>query len=153
MKTVYYCTCGFSIRESNFIFQTLNDEKSWSKLLNLNFEEVSREKKHHFEIKLMPGKKINEIFKDVLELHGLSVCDRRTMPYKIYISKDNWDDTPVASGYKNKQSYRVYVILHEVGHALGYDHAKCPGLNQPAPVMMQQTLGTGLCYPEPWVIK
>jgi hypothetical protein len=47
----------------------------------------------------------------------------------------------------------VYLILHEFGHALGHGHEKCEGSGKPAHVMMQQTLGTGLCYPDPWVIK
>lgn len=44
------------------------------------------------------------------------------------------------------ESYRQYMVSHEVGHALGYDHAKCPGFG-PVPVMVQQTLGIGRCTP------
>ena len=153
MKIVLYCLRGFSIREANFIQEILNAERSWAKVLDLKFKQVRLNEKHHFEIKKMPGCKIDEIFKDVLELKGLSVCDRRTMPFQIYISADNWEKIPPASGYKIQNLYRTYVILHEVGHALGYDHETCPGHNQPAPIMMQQTLGTGVCYPEPWVLK
>ena len=43
--------------------------------------------------------------------------------------------------------YRQYVISHEMGHILGYDHTTCPGQGYPAPVMMQQTLGIGACSP------
>lgn len=44
-------------------------------------------------------------------------------------------------------SYRQYVVSHEMGHILGHDHVKCPGAGQSAPIMMQQTLGIGECSP------
>jgi Protein of unknown function (DUF3152) len=46
------------------------------------------------------------------------------------------------------EDYRQYVVSHEMGHILGYDHVYCPAPNQPAPIMMQQTrIGIGKCKP------
>ena len=139
---------GFTSNEIHFIEDILNHEWAW----NVNFYYNPKTKK--IVIYKMLGKDIDKKFKANDNLMGLSVCDR-TNPQniKIYFRKENWDKIPKASGYKNINLYRVYLILHEFGHALGHDHEKCEGSGKPAHVMMQQTLGTGLCYPDPWVIK
>jgi hypothetical protein len=52
-------------------------------------------------------------------------------------------------------TYRIYAVNHEVGHALGHNHAHdCLG-NGMAPVMMQQTIGAKTasgqtCVANPW---
>ncbi|MBK8239408.1 MAG: DUF3152 domain-containing protein [Deltaproteobacteria bacterium] len=51
-----------------------------------------------------------------------------------------------AAGYRGKlDEYRTYVINHEVGHLLGFDHRPCKAKRRPAPVMSQQTKGLGGC--------
>lgn len=63
----------------------------------------------------------------------------------IWLNADRWIHGSAASKLPLEQ-YRQYMVSHEMGHSLGYDHVKCPGKG-PAPIMMQQTLGIGTCSP------
>jgi hypothetical protein len=67
----------------------------------------------------------------------------------VIINEDRWmtGSDPWAGPLPE---YRAMVVNHETGHWLGFGHAACPGSGQPAPVMMQQSKGTGSCVPNPW---
>jgi len=52
-------------------------------------------------------------------------------------------------------TYRIYAVNHEVGHALGHNHAHDCLKNGLAPAMMQQTIGSRtasgrICQANPW---
>lgn len=64
---------------------------------------------------------------------------------QIWLNIDRWTRGSKPSGL-SLQRYRQYMVTHEMGHSLGYDHVQCPG-SGPAPLMMQQTLGIGKCFP------
>ena len=67
---------------------------------------------------------------------------------KIYINLNRWTKGSKASKL-NLNNYRHYVINHEVGHILGFDHDK-PKKNRLCPVMVQQTLSIGEAKPNPF---
>lgn len=62
---------------------------------------------------------------------------------KIYIDSVNWLKS-VPESKLSIEDYRKYVITHELGHALGYDHVPCnkdTAVNGICPVMYQSTRG------------
>ena len=63
----------------------------------------------------------------------------------IWLNADRWIHGSAASKLPLER-YRQYMVSHEMGHSLGHEHVKCPG-SGPAPIMMQQTLGIGMCSP------
>lgn len=65
---------------------------------------------------------------------------------EVHLNANRWLHGAPASRLA-LSAYRQYMVTHEVGHILGYDHQSCPGRGQPAPVMVQQTLGIGVCKP------
>ncbi|PTA45352.1 DUF3152 domain-containing protein [Micromonospora sp. RP3T] len=74
------------------------------------------------------------------------------VPGKVVLNLDRWRMSAphlVAAGMP-LDSYRLYVVNHEVGHQLGHHHEACPGAGRAAPVMQQQTLFLDGCRPNPW---
>jgi hypothetical protein len=69
--------------------------------------------------------------------------ERSVLNYRRWALGDDSYGTEVAR-------YRIYQVNHEVGHGLGHQHRQCPGKEQRAPVMVQQTLDLGGCQPWPY---
>ncbi|MDQ4037836.1 MAG: DUF3152 domain-containing protein [Actinomycetota bacterium] len=68
---------------------------------------------------------------------------------RAVINLARWE-TAVPDYAGDVATYRLYVVNHEVGHALGNGHQECPGPGELAPVMQQQTLGLDGCVKNPW---
>lgn len=64
----------------------------------------------------------------------------------MYLNAERWFHGAKPSKL-SLEDYRQYLVSHEIGHILGFDHKQCPCPGCKAPVMMQQTLGIGKCIP------
>jgi len=65
---------------------------------------------------------------------------------KMWLNSDRWLKGAPASQLP-LDSYRQYMVSHEMGHILGHEHSNCPGKGEEAPIMLQQTLGLKGCRP------
>lgn len=70
--------------------------------------------------------------------------------HRAVLNAMRWHDGAEPYEDEGLHGYRLYLINHEVGHALGHDHASCPAAGGPAPIMMQQTKTVGACTPNPY---
>jgi len=121
------------------IHYILSHKKSWK----INF--IQDDLKFDFEITLTSANKI----KKACKFTGLSCAD--TSHKKIYINNFRWIKGAKLSELSLK-NYRIYLINHEVGHILGFSHAK-PIRNQKVPVMNQHTLGIYPGKPYMWPLE
>lgn len=71
---------------------------------------------------------------------------------RVVINLDRWRTSAphLVAARMPLDTYRLYVVNHEVGHQLGHHHEGCPAAGRPAPVMQQQTLFLDGCRPNPW---
>ena len=72
----------------------------------------------------------------------------------VALNADRWR-TATPSWTGSLADYRRMLVNHEVGHLLHLHHPlpQCGGIGLPAPVMAQQSSGTGLCTENPWPLR
>lgn len=78
-----------------------------------------------------------------LDTRGRYSCGRGG---RAALNLDRWQTGTVA-WTATLPEYRTYMVNHEVGHLLGMPHRECPGVDQVAPIMQQQTFGLDGCRP------
>jgi hypothetical protein len=64
------------------------------------------------------------------------------------LNADRW--AGATPDFADLNVYRHYLVNHEFGHGLGYNHEYCQAPGAPAPVMAQQSMGLGACVANGW---
>jgi hypothetical protein len=129
---------------------TLGDPRSWGNGGRMSFQRVGAAQAaagdFEFKVSLVsPGHM--ETYCPGVGTGGYTSCRYAD---RAVINLARWA-TAVPDYQGDIATYRLYVINHEVGHALGNSaHPPCPGPGQLAPVMQQQTLGLDGCVKNAW---
>src|SRR4051794_40020791 len=128
---------------------TLGDPRSWGKGGQMSFQRVGAAEagagQYDFRVSLVsPGSM--ERYCPGVGTGGYTSC---RYGERAVINLARWE-TAVPDYAGDIATYRLYVVNHEVGHALGQHHEQCPGAGQVAPVMQQQTLGLNGCLKNAW---
>jgi hypothetical protein len=128
---------------------TLGDPRSWGSGGRMSFQRVGAAEaaagQFDFKVSLVsPGS--TETYCPGVGTGGYTSCRYGD---RAVINLARWA-TAVPDYEGDVATYRLYVVNHEVGHALGNGHEECPGAGQLAPVMQQQTLGLDGCRKNAW---
>ncbi|GAA3629974.1 uncharacterized protein DUF3152 [Lentzea atacamensis] len=115
----------------------LSDPRGWIGTKQVAFQRVEANQNPDFTIILASTKTSHTICGKEIPFET-SCWDFPTK--RVIINVARWVRGAMVYG-PDLSGYRTYVINHEVGHALGNNHAACPENGAPAPVMMQQTFG------------
>ncbi|MDQ3733652.1 MAG: DUF3152 domain-containing protein [Actinomycetota bacterium] len=123
---------------------TLADPRGWGAGGQMSFQRVDGEE-YDFRVSLVSPLNV-ESFCPGVGTGGYTSC---RYGERAVINLARWE-TAVPDYAGDVETYRHYVINHEVGHALGNGHEDCPGVGMLAPVMQQQTLGLDGCVKNAW---
>ncbi len=130
------------------INETLGDDRSWVGGGAYRLRQVPPSSPAQFTIYLVTSATSSALCAP-LDTGGYTSCRQGS---RVVFNLDRWMKS--VPGYVQAKTpldtYRTYMINHEVGHALGNHHQLCPGHGKLAPVMEQQTLGLHGCKPNPW---
>lgn len=128
------------------ISSILNDERGWTGYQDNSFQLVSDPGQADFTIYVGSADTVDELCRPD-DTQGLVDCRNGN---KVALNVDRWLFAAPPYAGQTIDSYRTYLVNHEVGHYIGFGHVGCPGPGQPAPIMVQQTIDLQGCAPAWW---
>ncbi|GAA2486230.1 DUF3152 domain-containing protein [Winogradskya humida] len=123
---------------------TLGDKRGWTAGGRVQLRRSGPGQAYDFTIYLVTPDTRDAMCGDVPD--GYTSCRNGN---KVILNVERWTKGVPHYG-TTLAAYRQYMVNHEVGHRLGHGHERCPGEGEPAPVMLQQTLGLHGCEANAW---
>lgn len=118
------------------------NKNGWGEII---FKEVDNSNHADFKIIISTPQLIQKKCPGIENKHNLSCADRGAAKI-IYLNSIRWN---TGGDFESSlKSYRKYLLLHETGHILGFNHHDCQCRKDEkclAPIMMQQTYKLGNC--------
>ena len=134
---------------SDTVFSTLNDPRGWPRA-GAVFQEADGTDPNacSMTLTLAAADQMTSFSTECSDEYSCRVGN------DVIINVDRWNNA--TEGWLNAggtvERYRTMVINHEVGHRLGHldNELTCPAVNQPAPLMQQQSMDLLGCVPNEW---
>lgn len=134
---------------SDTVFSTLNDPRGWPRA-GAVFQEADGTDPNacSMTLTLAAADQMTSFSTECSDEYSCRVGN------DVVINVDRWNNA--TEGWLNAggtvERYRTMVINHEVGHRLGHldNELTCPAVNQPAPLMQQQSMDLLGCVPNEW---
>ena len=124
--------------------EALNDPRSWSR--DHTLQRVDDPAAADIRVLLANPSTVDRLCAEAgLDTEGRYSCWNGTF---AALNARRWRQG--AQDFDELTTYRRYLVNHEFGHGLGHGHLECPAPGALAPVMMQQTIGTGGCEANGW---
>jgi len=127
------------------IQSVLNDPRSWRAGRTWEFQLVSSADRADVHVFITTPATTDRLCAPLLTRGEVS-CQNGD---RVVLNAKRWISGAEAYG-TDVTNYRRYLVNHEFGHVLGYQHTQCAGEGKEAGIMVQQTKGLDGCRANPW---
>lgn len=127
-----------------FVNAVLNDDRGWASVDDVSFEQVQDPAEADFTLNIATPATTDQLCAP-LSTEGRWSCRQAAT---VNLNADRWNY--LVPWFPDAETYRSYLVNHEVGHWLGRGHQRCPGEGLKAPTMMQQSGGLDRCLANAW---
>jgi hypothetical protein len=128
------------------IQSVLNDRRSWRRTGKWEFRLVGSADRADVHVYITTPTTTDRLCAPLLTRGEVS-CQNGN---RVILNAKRWVFGAETYGDDDVVNYRRYLVNHEFGHALGYQHTQCGGKGRLAGIMVQQTKGLDGCRANPW---